>query len=193
MIRESIPAGRIAGIPVRLNVSLFVILGILVVTLATGLLPALSPGAMGHEYVTAAVVAAPLFLLSLLAHELSHAIVARRNGIDVAGITLWLFGGVAELKRLPATARADLRVAIVGPLTSLGVAVGSLTRSRGRSGPPASASGWVDWECSRSSPAIRLWGCGWAWSGCSCSTRQPSRESRRALWTRWTACWSATR
>jgi Zn-dependent protease len=141
MIRESIPVGRIAGIPVRLNVSLFVIVGILAVTLATGLLPALSPGAMGHEYVTAAVVAVPLLLLSLLVHELSHAIVARRNDIDVAGITLWLFGGVAELKRLPATARADFRVAIVGPLTSLGVAVGSFAVARGlqvvgRSGPP---------------------------------------------------------
>jgi Zn-dependent protease/predicted transcriptional regulator len=60
-----------------------------------------------------------VFFISLLAHELAHAIVARRNGIEVEGITLWLFGGVARLLGEARDPGADLRVAGVGPLVSL--------------------------------------------------------------------------
>lgn len=71
----------------------------------------------------AGVVASILFLGSLLAHELAHAVVARRNGIEVSGITLWLLGGVARLRGEPRTSAADFRIAVVGPLTSLALAV----------------------------------------------------------------------
>jgi Zn-dependent protease/CBS domain-containing protein len=122
-MRESVRLGRIAGIPVGLNLSVFVIVAILVVALASGLFPGLQPGRSTVEYVAAAAVAAALFLVSLLAHELAHAVVARRNGIEVDGITLWLFGGVARLRSEPRTPGADFRIAVVGPLTSLVIAV----------------------------------------------------------------------
>jgi Zn-dependent protease/predicted transcriptional regulator len=80
------------------------------------------------SYLAAAVVAAVLFIASVLAHELAHAVVARRNGIEVESITLWLFGGVAQLKGDPRSPGADLRIAAVGPLTSLalGIACGAV-------------------------------------------------------------------
>jgi Zn-dependent protease/CBS domain-containing protein len=122
-MRESIRLGRIAGIAVGLNFSVFVIVAILVFGLAAGRFPAVYPGRSVAAYVVAAVVAALLFFLSLLAHELAHAVVARRNGVEVDGITLWLFGGVARLRSEPRTPGADFRIAVVGPLTSVALAV----------------------------------------------------------------------
>jgi Zn-dependent protease/CBS domain-containing protein len=123
-MRASISLGRIAGIRVGINASVFLILAILVVGLATGQLPAAYPGRGVIAYVIAAVVAAVVFLASLLAHELAHSLVARRNGIEVESIVLWLLGGVAQLRGEAKTPGADFRIAIVGPLTSLALGVG---------------------------------------------------------------------
>jgi Zn-dependent protease/CBS domain-containing protein len=123
VVRASIPLGRIAGIKVGINASVFLIVAILVAGLATGQLPAAFPGRGIAAYVIAAIIAALLFLASLLAHELAHSIVARRNGIEVESIVLWLLGGVAQLRGEAKTPGADFRIAIVGPLTSLLLAV----------------------------------------------------------------------
>ena len=66
-----------------------------------------------------AVVAAILFFTSLLLHELGHAFQARREGMEIDGITLWLFGGVAQFRGMFPTAGAEFRIAIAGPLVSL--------------------------------------------------------------------------
>nr|WP_277606031.1 site-2 protease family protein [Glycomyces sp. L485] len=63
-------------------------------------------------------------MLSLLAHEVAHAVVARRHGVEVEDITLWLLGGVARLKGDAPTPGADFRIAVVGPLVSMLAAVG---------------------------------------------------------------------
>jgi Zn-dependent protease/CBS domain-containing protein len=132
-VRASISLGRIAGIRVGINASVFLIVAILVVGLATGQLPAAYPGRGFLAYAIAAIVAAVVFLASLLAHELAHSVVARRNGIEVESIVLWLLGGVAQLRGEAKTPGADFRIAIVGPLTSLvlgvgfGLAAGGLT------------------------------------------------------------------
>ena len=97
-MRASISLGRIAGIKVGINASVFLIVAILVAGLATGQLPAAFPGRSIVGYVIAAIIAALLFMASLLAHELAHSLVARRNGIEVESIVLWLLGGVAQLK-----------------------------------------------------------------------------------------------
>jgi Zn-dependent protease/CBS domain-containing protein len=122
-VRASISLGRIAGIPVGINASVFLIIAILVFGLATGTLPASYPGRGVAAYVIAGIVGAVLFLGSLLAHELAHALVARSNGIEVDSITLWLLGGVAQLRGDTKTPGADFRIAIVGPLTSVGLAI----------------------------------------------------------------------
>jgi Zn-dependent protease len=122
-VRATLSLGRIAGVQVGINWSALAIVVLIVAGLATGQLPSAYPGRSMVEYLAAALVATVLFLASLLAHELAHAIVARRNGVAVRSIVLWLLGGVAQLEGEPRTPGADFRIAIVGPLTSLGLGV----------------------------------------------------------------------
>ncbi|MCK2213774.1 site-2 protease family protein [Actinomadura sp. ATCC 31491] len=127
-MRSSFRLGRLGGVEVGVNISVLVIVLILVAGLAFGQFPLAFPGRSVVAYLLAGLASAVLFLASLLAHELAHALVAKRNGIEVPRITLWLLGGVAELRSEPRTPGADLRIAIVGPLTSLacGVVSGAL-------------------------------------------------------------------
>lgn len=116
---ETVRLGTVAGVRVGLNWSVLGIVALLVVGLAWGLLPAQFPGEPTWAYITAAVVATILFVLSLLAHEVGHAVVATHNGIEVDGITLWLLGGVARLRGDSPDPGTDFRIAAVGPLISL--------------------------------------------------------------------------
>src|SRR5512139_482106 len=120
MVRATMRLGRIAGVEVGVNWSALVIVLLIVSGLAGGQLPRAYPGHNAVLYVVAAVVAAVLFLASLLAHELAHAAVARRNRVEVQSITLWLLGGVAQLKGEARSPGSDFRIAVVGPLTSVG-------------------------------------------------------------------------
>ncbi len=118
-MRDALRLGRIAGVTVGVHWSVLFMLLIVADGLAEGVLPQAAPHHSAGAYWSVAVLAAVLFLLSLLAHELAHAVVARRNGIAVAGITLWMLGGMARLEREPDSPGADLRIAVVGPATSL--------------------------------------------------------------------------
>jgi Zn-dependent protease len=120
----SLRFGRIAGIPVGANWSVLFVAVLIAWPLAGSLLPSQVPGLPGPVYWLAGAVGAGLFLASLLAHELGHALVARRAGLRVRGITLWLLGGVALLEDDPASPRDELRVAVVGPAVSLALAAG---------------------------------------------------------------------
>lgn len=122
-MRESFRIGTIAGVRVGVNWSVGVIFALLVLGLAAGRFPILYPDLPGFVYGIAGAIAGVVFLGSLLAHELAHAIVARRNGVGVEAITLWMFGGVAKLEGEPTNPGADLRVAVVGPAVSLVLAV----------------------------------------------------------------------
>lgn len=122
----TLPLGRIAGVRVGLHWSVLVIVALVTVVLAGGRFPDAHPGHSGWAYWAAALLTALVFLTSLLAHELAHAIVAQRNGVRVDGITLWMLGGVARLHSEAPTPRAELRIAGVGPLTSA-VAAGAFT------------------------------------------------------------------
>ena len=120
---------RIAGFPVRANITVWLLFGLIAYTTADGLLPASAPGASTAAYWTGGVIAAVLMLASLLAHELAHAIVARRYGIVVEAVTFWLFGGIAQLKGNAPSPKAEWRIAAVGPgvnfvLAAIGVGVG---------------------------------------------------------------------
>jgi Zn-dependent protease/CBS domain-containing protein len=121
---ETLRLGTIAGVRVGVNWSVLVIVWLLLVGLSAGRFPLLYPGYSGLAYGSAGAVAAIAFLLSLLAHELAHAVVARHHGIAVEGITLWMFGGVARLEGEPRDPAADLRIAGVGPLVSLTLGFG---------------------------------------------------------------------
>jgi Zn-dependent protease/CBS domain-containing protein len=111
--------GRIAGIRIGVHWSVLVIFALIAWVLASSRFPALYPQFGTGAYVAAAVLTAVVFFVSLLAHEISHALVARHNGLRVEGITLWLFGGVARLSGEARNPGAELRIAGVGPLVSL--------------------------------------------------------------------------
>ena len=115
--------GRFGGVEVRLHWSLIAVFALIVWSLADGVFPSENPGLSDGTYLGAAIVAALLFLASILLHELGHSWVARRDGIEVDSITLWLFGGVAEFKDRFASAGAEFRVALAGPLVSIGLGV----------------------------------------------------------------------
>jgi Zn-dependent protease/CBS domain-containing protein len=118
-VQDSLTLGRIAGVRFGVNWSWLVVFALIVWTLATGIFPETNKGLSNGTYVAMALVAAFLFFGSLLAHELGHAIQARREGMEIEGITLWLFGGVAKFKGMFPTAGAEFRIAIAGPLVSL--------------------------------------------------------------------------
>ena len=92
-------------------------------TLAQNRFPITAPGHSDGSYWVAGIVGALFFFVSLLAHEVGHALVARREGIGVEGISLWLLGGVAKLEHEADNAGAELRIAGIGPLTSFAVGV----------------------------------------------------------------------
>ena len=122
-MKQTLRLGRIAGISIGVHWSVLLIMMLLVQSLALVVLPAAEPDHPAWMYLLVALVATVLFLASLLAHELAHALVARHYQMRVERVTLWLLGGVAELGGRPATPRVDLRVALVGPLTSLAAAL----------------------------------------------------------------------
>ena len=111
--------GRIAGIKIGVNWSWLVVFALLVWSLASAVFPAENPGLSDGTYVAMAVVAAVLFFASILLHELGHALQARREGMEIDGITLWLFGGVASFKGAFPSAGAEFRIAVAGPLVTL--------------------------------------------------------------------------
>jgi Zn-dependent protease/CBS domain-containing protein len=118
-VQDSLTLGRIAGIRFGVNWSWLVVFALIVWTLATGIFPETNKGLSNGTYIAMALVAAFLFFGSLLAHELGHALQARREGMEIEGITLWLFGGVAKFKGMFPSAGAEFRIAIAGPLVSL--------------------------------------------------------------------------
>ena len=115
--------GRIAGIRIGVNWSWLIVFALIVWSLAAAVFPSQNPGYSDGEYVALAVAAALLFFASLLLHEFGHALQARREGIEIEGINLWLFGGVAQFKGGFPTAGAEFRIAIAGPLVSLALGI----------------------------------------------------------------------
>jgi Zn-dependent protease len=114
---------RISGIEIRVDWSLAIVLWLIIMNLGAGLFPARHPGWSPVVTWGTAVVAALLFFASVLAHEMAHALVGRRRGVPIEGITLFLFGGVARLGGEPKSAGSEFLIAIVGPLTSFAIAV----------------------------------------------------------------------
>ncbi len=114
----SIRIARLLGIDIRIHFSWFLIFFIVVLSLADS---------FGAENVTwsdtksfvIAVIAAVLFFLSVLGHEFAHALVARRFGMDVSSITLFVLGGVANLAKEPPSAISEFLMAAAGPATSI--------------------------------------------------------------------------
>jgi len=117
-VNPEITLGRIAGIRISINWSWLIVFTLIVWTLASAVFPSEDPHLSRRTYLAMAVVAAVVFFASLLLHEFGHAALARREGMEIDGITLWLFGGVARFKGMFPSAGAELRIALAGPLVS---------------------------------------------------------------------------
>lgn len=139
--------GRMLGIPIELNPSWFLILALVVWSLAAEVFPVWQPGLSAPVYWLAALVSALVLFGSLLLHEMAHSLVSRRYGIEVKRITLFLFGGVSESPEEMPSPKAEFWIAIVGPLTSFALA--GLYFALGwvveRAGGPVAASSALGW------------------------------------------------
>lgn len=118
-MRGSITLGKILGIPIRLHSSWFLVAALVTWSLAGGYFPQEYPGWATTTYWVVGAVTAIFFFGSVLLHELGHSVLALREKVPVRSITLFIFGGVAQISREPPTAGAEFRIAIAGPITSL--------------------------------------------------------------------------
>ncbi|ADJ26171.1 peptidase M50 [Dehalogenimonas lykanthroporepellens BL-DC-9] len=123
-MKASFVLGRIFGIEIRIHYSWFFILIFLSWSLAVAYFPQsdITSGLSVTSYWILGIVASLSLFLSVLAHELGHSIVARRNGIPVSNITLFLFGGSANITREAQSSGAEFRMAVTGPMVSFGLA-----------------------------------------------------------------------
>src|SRR5215216_2822382 len=118
--RGSIPLVRVMGIRIGVDPSWFIVLFLVIWSLSGAYKDSLAGGE--NQAFILATVSALAFFASVVLHELGHAWVARRNGIEIAGIDLWLFGGLARLKGDSPSAGVEFRVAIAGPVVTLLIA-----------------------------------------------------------------------
>lgn len=123
MFGRSIRLFSLRGIPIRLDASWFVIALLITWSLAVAVFPALQPRLQPAAYWVMGVVGAVGLFASIVVHEFCHAVVARRHDIPMNGITLFVFGGVAEMGGEPPDARAEFRMAAAGPLASIGIGI----------------------------------------------------------------------
>lgn len=110
--------GKIFGIPIKVHYTWLIVFGLITWSLSTFYFPTVAPQLPIASYWINGVVAAFLLFLSVAVHELAHSLVAMRYKLDIESITLFIFGGVAQIKGEPPTPKAEFRIAIAGPLTS---------------------------------------------------------------------------
>jgi Zn-dependent protease len=149
--------GRVGGVEVRLDWSLIVVFFLITVNLGMGLFPLRHPEWHPALVWGLALLAAVLFFASVLAHELAHALVGRRFGVRMEGITLFLFGGMARMGDEPPTPKAEAIMAIVGPLTSLVIGGLALTLGLATVRAPSSGDVALAWTQLGPLPTLLLW------------------------------------
>ena len=118
-LRHVLHLGRWAGVPISANWSVAATLILFTWLLATGVLPSARPGHAGATYWLTGLLTTVILLGTLLAHELAHALCARRYGLRVRRIVLWMLGGMTEYDGVPPTPRAEAWIALAGPLTNI--------------------------------------------------------------------------
>ncbi|HZD12071.1 MAG TPA: site-2 protease family protein, partial [Candidatus Binatus sp.] len=114
---------RIYGIPIRIHYTLWIVFFLIAWFLATSYMPTNYPGLSTQAYWIIGLASAALLFLSVLVHELSHSIIAKRNGLPISRITLFFFGGVSEIGKESRDPWLEVRMAAAGPLTSFLLAI----------------------------------------------------------------------
>lgn len=121
--RASLRLFSLFGFTVRLDLSWLLLALLISWSLGAGLFPEQYPGLSASAYAWMGIAAAVGIFFSIVFHELSHSLVARFYGMEIRGITLFLFGGVAEMDREPPSPKSELLMAIAGPIASVILAV----------------------------------------------------------------------
>ena len=124
MFSRAIRLFTVQGFAIKVDPSWFVVAALITWSLTVHYFPLQFPGQSQAVYLGMAVAAMLGFFASLLLHELSHSVVARRHGVRVASITLFLLGGMAEMQEDPPTADAEIQISLAGPVASFALALG---------------------------------------------------------------------
>jgi Zn-dependent protease/CBS domain-containing protein len=122
MFGKSINLFKLLGFEVRIDLSWIIIAILIAWSLSTGLFPFHYKNLSTQTYWIMGIVAAVGLFLSIIVHEFSHSLVARKYGMPMKGITLFIFGGVAEMEDEPPSPKVELLMAGVGPLSSIAIA-----------------------------------------------------------------------
>lgn len=141
---RSFKLGRFAGIEIGVNWTWFFVFFLVAWSLAVAVFPSQNPGLSDGAYWAMGLIAAALFFVSIVLHELGHALQARRDDVEIEGITLWLFGGVARFKSMYDSPGAEFRIAIAGPLVTVAIAAVLIGLGAAVALPPA-VDGVVYW------------------------------------------------
>jgi len=123
MFRNSIKLFRIFGIEIRLDFSWFIIFALFAYYFGFYYFPSVLPGTGSGYIILVTIITVILFFTSILVHEMSHSIVAIRKGAPVERITLFLFGGMAQIQKEPETPAGEFVMAIAGPAASFVLAI----------------------------------------------------------------------
>lgn len=123
MTLRSVRIGRLAGIPIGIQPLWLLIVALITWSLGASYYPEAAPGIAPLPAYALGLLSALLLFASILLHELGHAVVARRHGVEIAEIDLWLLGGVAKMAGYPKTAGDELRFALAGPMVTLVIAL----------------------------------------------------------------------
>ena len=118
-MKASFRLGKIAGLEIGIHYTWLLAFALITWTLAEGFFPDAFPGWSLVTYWATGAISALLLFVCVLVHEMAHSLVARSRGLPVAGITLFIFGGVSTLSAGPRSAWEEFAIAVVGPLTSL--------------------------------------------------------------------------
>jgi Zn-dependent protease/CBS domain-containing protein len=125
------------GIPLKVHVSWFLVFALVTWSLARHYFPAVLTHRFAWQYWSLGIVAALLLFASVLVHELGHCLVAMRYRIPIAQITLFIFGGMAQIKREAPTPKAEFLIAIAGPIVSVVLGLGFWVLAALPGSPPA--------------------------------------------------------
>ncbi len=118
MFKSSIKVLKVFGIEIRLDYSWFVIFALIAYIFGFSYFPNVLPGVSVFVLVIVTIITALLFFISVLIHEMSHSLVAKSQGIPVSRITLFIFGGMAQIEKEPDKPGKEFIISIAGPLAS---------------------------------------------------------------------------
>lgn len=114
----SLQIARIFGIPIRVHFTWLIIFGLITWSLSTLYFPTVAPKLPTSSYWIKGIIAALLLFVSVAIHELAHSLVAMKYKLQIDSITLFIFGGVAQMRGEPPNPKAEFRIAIAGPIAS---------------------------------------------------------------------------